>query len=35
VLKLAADPEIRAALAEDADSMRRLRQVVGTLAPAA
>jgi len=35
LLKLAADPELRAALAEDADSMRRLRQVVGSLAPAA
>jgi hypothetical protein len=35
VLKLAADPELRAALAEDPDSMRRLRQVIGSLAPAA
>lgn len=35
VLKLAAEPALRAALSEDAESLRRLRQVVGTLAPAA
>ena len=31
-LKLAADPELRAALSEDAETLRRLRQVVGTVA---
>ncbi len=35
VLKLATDPEVRAALAEDAESMRRLRQLVASLASAA
>ena len=35
LLKLAADPDVRTALSEDADSMRRLRQVVGPLPSAA
>jgi hypothetical protein len=35
VLRLATDPDLRASLAEDAESMRRLRQVVGAFAPAA
>ncbi len=35
VLKLAADPELRSALSEDAESVRRLRQVLGSLASAA
>jgi hypothetical protein len=35
LLKLATDPEIRTALSEDADSMRRLRQVLGALPSAA
>ena len=34
-LKLAAEPAMRVALAEDPESLKRLRQVVGTLAPAA
>ena len=32
VLKLIADPELRSAISEDPDSLRRLRQVVGALA---
>ena len=35
VLKMAADPALRANLSEDAESMRRLRQVVGALPSAA
>ena len=34
-LKLAAEPDVRSGLSQDAETMRRLRQVVGPLAPAA
>lgn len=34
-LKLAAEPSVRSGLSQDAETMKRLRQVVGPLAPAA
>ena len=34
-LKLASEPDVRSGLSQDAETLKRLRQVVGPLAPAA